>query len=79
MNEQVPTSRTTVRQIMKSREFAQGVADVRAGRKPNFESGSWDYERGRLWAIAAPADMPVKVDKRVNPRAMLIYCESKIP
>jgi hypothetical protein len=76
---QIPTIRTTVRRIMASREFERGAADVRAGRKPDFETDSWDYERGRQWATMAPPDMPIKVGKRVNPSAMLIFCESKIP
>jgi hypothetical protein len=53
--EQVPTERTTLTAIMRSRAFQRGVAEVRAGRRPNYDSeNNWDYERGRQWAKAAP-------------------------
>jgi hypothetical protein len=37
---------------MSSPFFARGVNDVRQG-KP------WDYERGRLWAVLAPKNIPL--------------------
>jgi len=58
--QQVPTSPTTIEEIMATREFALGVIDGRAGRgyrstyatwKPKDQ---WNYERGRAWAAVAP-------------------------
>ena len=77
--QQVETEPVSLRSIMGSADFARGVADVRAGRPPRFDLDSWDYERGRQWAIAAPTTMPVKVGRRINPKAILIYARSEIP
>jgi hypothetical protein len=78
---QVPSYGTTIRKIMSIREFALGVADVRAGRLPRFDAfaETWDYERGRQWAIAAPPTMPIKVKGKVSFEAIHIFLESKIP
>jgi hypothetical protein len=55
---QIPTVRTTVRQIMASSAFQTGVAEVRAGQPPRYDiMDNWNYERGRLWAIIAPINL----------------------
>jgi hypothetical protein len=66
--EQIPTSQTTVPEIMRSRAFQQGVADARASRPPRFDlpnDADWDYERGRLFATIAPAEMPIMKNGRL--------------
>jgi hypothetical protein len=65
---QVPSYGTTIRKI-------------RAGRLPRFDAfaETWDYERGRQWAIAAPPTMPIKVKGKVSFEAIHIFLESKIP
>jgi hypothetical protein len=77
--EQVPTERTTLAAIMRSRAFHRGVAEVRAGHPPNYECDSWEYEYGRLWAITAPKNMPVMIGRRINPAAIDVYIRSDIP
>ena len=52
--------------------FALGVSDARNGRgyHPDFDlwvgNDQWAYERGRLWAVLAPRDMPLKIHGRLN-------------
>jgi hypothetical protein len=56
--QQVPTTRVTTREIMASEVFRIGVDEVRAGLPPRFDiMDSWFYERGRLWASIAPANL----------------------
>jgi hypothetical protein len=77
---QAETCQTSVRKIMACAEFARGVADVRAGRPPRFDAeNSWEYERGRQWAVAAPKTMPVKIGRRINPRAFAVFVTAVIP
>jgi len=73
--QQVPTELVTVEKIMSAPEFALGVADYRAGRPPRESTRwngnqSWDYERGRAWAAVAPRSVQVKINGRLNPRAL---------
>ena len=76
---QVPTCPTTILEIMSAPHFALGVADARAGRpyRDGYQTwhtnAQWNYERGRQWAIIAPADMPVKVKGRVNDKAVRVF------
>jgi hypothetical protein len=48
----------TIASIMRDPAFREGVEDYRAGKRSNFdartlETGAWNYERGRQWAILA--------------------------
>ena len=53
---QVPERLVSLSSIMRSAVFRRGVAEVRAGRPPRFDDeDSWEYERGRQWAIAMPS------------------------
>jgi hypothetical protein len=73
--DQIPTIETTAAWIMSQAAFQQGVEDRRAGR-PMSSSGdiahAWQYERGRLWASLAPADMPLRIGGKLNPRALAL-------
>jgi hypothetical protein len=59
--------------------FALGVSDARHGRSyhPDFDlwvgNDQWAYERGRLWAVLAPRDMPLKIHGRLNGAAIAFY------
>jgi hypothetical protein len=76
---QVWTVRTTVRAIIRSPSFQRGVAEVRAGRLPRFDTeNDWDYERGRQWAVVAPRSMPLLIGSKVNPKAVLIFKRNNI-
>lgn len=73
---QIETSSTTVTAIMRSREFKQGVADIRAGKSPRFDEEKWDhwnYERGRLWATLAPRSVPLMLAGQLNPKASDLF------
>jgi hypothetical protein len=39
------------------------------------DEDSWEYERGRQWAIAAPTTMPLKIGRRVNSDAICLQRE----
>jgi hypothetical protein len=78
---QADTYACSVNSIMATRAFARGVAEVRAGRPPDFDRNNWDweYERGRQWATVAPKDMPLKIGRSLNLAAIQIFLESEIP
>jgi len=74
--EQAPTRRTSVTAILASKEFAEGVRDVRLGRPPRYDdpvASSWNYERGRQWALLAPLSMPLKIGGKVNREAAFLF------
>lgn len=70
--DQVPTQLTTISSIMATREFALGVADVRAGRphRSDYETWGvdpqWNYERGRQWARVAPRSVVFKRSGKIT-------------
>ena len=76
--DQVETVRTTAERIMRHADFKLGVDDVRNGRPPRFDNydeinDQWLYERGRLFAIIAPASMPLRIQGKLNPKAVALY------
>jgi hypothetical protein len=74
--QQVPTSSTTIEEIMDTREFALGVIDYRAGRPHRSDyttwgiDEQWNYERGRAWAALAPKSVALKRDGEITAEAM---------
>jgi hypothetical protein len=55
---QADTVLVSIASIIRNPNFRQGVEEYRAGKRPNFdarslETGAWNYERGRQWAILA--------------------------
>ena len=77
---QIATKLTTSETIMCSRHFRYGLEDVRAGRRPRFDAfadfaddGLWAYERGRLFGFIAPVTMPLRIDGRLNPKAIALF------
>ena len=77
---QIPTWPVTVQEIMSDPKFALGVADVRANRGYPLgydtwkdTNDRWAYERGRQWAQIAPRSLPLKIQGKLNPQAVLRY------
>jgi hypothetical protein len=77
MTEQAKTQDVSVTCIMRSPAFQAGVEDVRAGKYPRFDwfVDNWSYERGRQWAMVAPMSMPLRIGKRLNPKAIDVFVE----
>ena len=67
---QANTRGVTIRSIVASREFARGLDEVRKGFPFNPDNDSWNYERGRCFGFIAPLDMPLRIDTRLNPKAL---------
>jgi hypothetical protein len=74
--EQIKTVPITAKKIMASPRFAQGVADMRAGRgfPADYDAWAetdkaWAYERGRAWGRLVPRNV---VFKNGNPTAEAI-------
>jgi hypothetical protein len=66
---QAHTHRVSLRSIVASKEFARGLDEVRNGL-PFNPDGDWDYERGRCFGLIAPLDMPLRVGRALNPKAL---------
>ena len=77
--EQIETVSVSIERIMGSKNFVLGVEDRRRGAPPRFDHeetnghDAWNYERGRLWASVAPFTMPLRIGKRLNPKAVALY------
>jgi hypothetical protein len=67
---QASTRRVTTRDIVASREFARGLDEVRKGLPFNPDIDEWDYERGRCFGFIAPLDMPLRIGRTLNPKAL---------
>jgi len=67
-----PQARTAVstRDIVASKEFARGLDEVRNGLPFNPDNDSWNYERGRCFGFIAPLDMPLRIGRKLNPKAL---------
>jgi hypothetical protein len=72
MRAQVRTNRTTFASIMASPEFARGLDDARNGVAFDWRIDTWAYERGRLFGHIAPLDMPLRINGRLNPKAVAL-------
>jgi hypothetical protein len=65
--DQVVSVDVSVLKVMPSREFRVGIAEVRAGKPPQFdEEDDWNYERGRQFGIIAPANMDPRSDMAIR-------------
>jgi hypothetical protein len=74
--EQVKTRCVTAAAIMRSADFRCGFEDVRSGRPARFDDhhvDGWSYERGRQFAYIAPASMPLKINGKLNPKALTLF------
>ena len=72
IRKQVRTRRVSTYSIVASREFARGLDEVRKGLAFNPDNGDWDYERGRAFGFIAPLDMPLRIGRKLNPKALAL-------
>jgi hypothetical protein len=73
---QASTRQISVKTIMRSMDFRQGVADVRSGRPPRFdEYTGWWYEWGRQYGVIAPRRLEIMsaTGKSLNPKALKVF------
>ena len=70
IREQASTRWVSIRSIVTSKEFARGLDEVRKGLPFNPDNGDWDYERGRCFGFIAPPDMPLRIGRAMNPKAV---------
>jgi hypothetical protein len=72
--EQAATRDASAWEVMGTNDFRKGFEDRRAGRPPRFDQyDSWNYERGRLFASIAPLNMPLKINRKLNPKAVRLF------
>jgi len=69
---QARTRGVSIRDIVASKEFARGLEEVRNGLPFNPDNGSWNYERGRCFGFIAPLDMPLRIGRKLNPKALAL-------
>jgi hypothetical protein len=74
---QISTISITVQEIMETSEFARGFEDARAGIAFDWRIGSatnhsWSYERGRQFAHIAPITMALRINGKLNRKALLL-------
>jgi hypothetical protein len=70
VREQARTRPVSIHGIVASKEFARGVEEVRKGLRFNPDEDSWNYERGRCFGHIAPLDMPLRIGRALNPKAV---------
>jgi hypothetical protein len=58
---------------MGSPWFERGLCDARAGIAFDWRIDSWEYERGRLFAHIAPLNMPLRIGRKLNPKAVALF------
>jgi hypothetical protein len=69
---QVPTTRTSTTRIMRTPEFERGFEEARKGEAFDWRINDWNYERGRLFAHIAPLNLPLRIDGKLNPKAVAL-------
>ena len=70
---QASTRSVSLRSIFASRAFERGLDEVRRGLPldPDIvDIDEWDYERGRHFGFIAPLDMPLRIGRALNPKAL---------
>jgi hypothetical protein len=67
---QASTLRVTTRAIVASRAFERGLDEVRRGLPFDPDKDDWEYERGRCFGFIAPLDMPLRIGRALNPKAL---------
>jgi hypothetical protein len=67
---QAATINTTTEWIVANKEFARGFEEVRKGLPFNPDNDNWEYERGRCFGFIAPLDMPLRIGRKLNPKAV---------
>jgi hypothetical protein len=74
LREQVSTRRCSAQAIMRHRNIARDLEDIRTGRPfdDRIEDKYWAYDRGRLFGAIAPLSMALKVGRALNPVAVAL-------
>jgi hypothetical protein len=67
---QARTYAVSIRSIVASEEFARGLDEARNNLPFNADNDSWEYERGRCFGFIAPLDMPLRIGRALNPKAL---------
>jgi hypothetical protein len=73
------TTPASTRWILSQPTFERRLADARANRGFPQEYDLWDtndqwnYERGRHLAVVAPANVPLRIKGKINPRAIELF------
>jgi hypothetical protein len=70
VRKQARTRSVSIHTIVASKEFARGADEVRRGLPFNPDIDSWNYERGRCFGFIAPLDMPLRIGRKLNPKAL---------
>jgi hypothetical protein len=70
VRKQARTYCASIRSIVASKEFARGLDEARSGLPFDADDDSWEYERGRCFGFIAPLDMPLRVGRALNPKAL---------
>src|SRR5262249_28485820 len=70
IRKQARTRAVSIRTIIAGREFARGVEEVRKGLPFNPDNDDWNYERGRCFGFIAPLDVPLRIGRALNPKAV---------
>ena len=70
VRKQASTRSVSIRSIVASKEFACGLEEVRGGLPFNPDIDSWNYERGRCFGFIAPLDLPLRIGRALNPKAV---------
>jgi hypothetical protein len=75
--EQADTRIITPTEIMQTEAFQRGFEEKRAGRRPHYDNDygdhEWEYERGRQFAVVAPANMQLKSNGQLNRKAVSLF------
>ena len=72
VRKQARTRSVSIQDIVASREFARGFEEVRKGLPFNPDNDDWNYERGRAFGFIAPLDMPLRIGRKLNPKAVAL-------
>lgn len=73
------TRLVSTRWVLSQPAFERGLIDGRANRGFPQEYDRWDtddqwnYERGRWLATMSPADIPLRIKGKLNPRAVKLF------
>ena len=70
VRKQARTHCASIHSIVASKEFARGLDEARNGLPFNPDDDSWEYERGRCFGFIAPLDMPLRIGRALNPKAL---------
>jgi hypothetical protein len=70
VRKQASTCSVSTRSIVSSKAFARGLEEVRKGLPFNPDNDSWEYERGRCFGFIAPLNMPLRIGRALNMKAL---------